>query len=206
MPISFDLVRQQWQRKLIIVVAVVIGLAAVMASRPISSEGSFLHETVERGGIFLILIAIMGRTWCSMYISGRKLVSLVTRGPYSISRNPLYVFSSIAAFGVGAQLGSIVFAAICAAACLAIFRLVVTHEEQALTQLFPAEFPAYEARVPRFLPDPSLWQDAETLVVRPDRVQRTFWDATLFLVAAVAMKGVEALRDALAMGPFLNLY
>lgn len=206
MPVSFDLVRQQWQRKLIIVAAVMLALGAVMASRPISSEGSFLHEAVERCGLLLILVAIIGRTWCSMYISGRKLVSLVTLGPYSISRNPLYVFSSIAAFGVGAQVGSVVFAAICAAACLAIFRLVVTHEEQALTQLFPAEFRAYEARVPRFLPDPSLWRDAETLVVRPDRVQRTFWDATLFLVAAGAMKGIEALRDALAVGPFLHLY
>lgn len=122
MPISFDLVRQQWQRKLIIVAAVAIGLGVIMGSRPISSEGNFLHEAVERSGVFLILIGILGRTWCSMYISGRKLVSLVTLGPYSISRNPLYVFSSIAAFGVAAQFGSIVFAAICAAACLAIFR------------------------------------------------------------------------------------
>ena len=206
MPISFDLVRQQWQRKLIIVAAVAIGLGVIMGSRPISSEGNFLHEAVERSSVFLILIGILGRTWCSMYISGRKLVSLVTLGPYSISRNPLYVFSSIAAFGVAAQFGSIVFAAICAAACLAIFRLVVTHEEDALTQLFPGEFQAYQARVPRFLPDPWLWRDAETLLVRPDRVQRTFWDATLFLVAAGAMKGVETVRDTLPVGPFLHLY
>src|SRR6187399_1591484 len=113
MPISFDLVRQQWQRKLIIVAAIAIGIAVVMASRPFSSEGNLLHETVERSGFFLILIAIVGRTWCSMYISGRKLAALVTDGPYSISRNPLYLFSSIAAFGVGAQFGSIVIAAIC---------------------------------------------------------------------------------------------
>jgi protein-S-isoprenylcysteine O-methyltransferase Ste14 len=206
MPISLDLVRQQWQRKLIIVAAVAIGLVVVMGSRPISPEGSFLHEAVERSGIFLILIAIVGRTWCSMYISGRKLVNLVTLGPYSISRNPLYVFSSIAAFGVAAQFGSIVFATICAAACLAIFRLVVNHEEHALTELFPAEFQAYQARVPRFLPDPWLWRDAETLLVRPDRVQRTFWDATLFLVAAAGMKGVEAVRDALPIGALLHLY
>ncbi|MET0445725.1 MAG: isoprenylcysteine carboxylmethyltransferase family protein [Pseudorhodoplanes sp.] len=206
MPISFDLVRQQWQRKLIIIAAIAIGIAMVMASRPYSSEGNLLHEAVERSGFFLILIAIVGRTWCSMYIGGRKLEALVTNGPYSVSRNPLYVFSSIAAFGVAAQFGSIIIAAICAASCLAIFRLVVSHEETALAVRFPVEFPTYRARVPRFLPDPCLWQDADTILVRPALVTRTFWDAMLFLLAAIAMKGVESLRDNLPIGPLLHLY
>jgi len=206
MSVSFDLVHRQWQRKLIVIAAIAIGIGLVMASRPLHLEGSFLHEAVERSGFFLILIAIVGRTWCSMYISGRKLASLVTDGPYSISRNPLYLFSAIGAFGVGAQFGSIVIAAICALCCLAIFRLVVSHEEQALAALFPSEFAAYRARVPRFLPDPCLWQDADTLLVRPAKVNRTFRDAMLFLLAAVAMKGVEGLRDALPITPLLHLY
>jgi protein-S-isoprenylcysteine O-methyltransferase Ste14 len=206
MGISFDLVRQQWQRKLIIVAAIAIGIAIVLASRPSSLEGGFLHEAVERSGIILILIAIVGRTWCSMYIGGRKLAALVTDGPYSVSRNPLYLFSSMAAFGIGAQFGSLVVAAICALACAAIFRLVVSHEEQALALRFPAEFQAYRARVPRFLPDPCLWRDADTILVRPALVRRTFWDAMLFLVAAAAMKGLEDVRDALPVGPLLHLY
>jgi protein-S-isoprenylcysteine O-methyltransferase Ste14 len=206
MRISFDLVRQQWQRKLIILAAIAIGIGVVLTSRPSWSEGSFLHEAVERSGLFLILIAIIGRTWCAMYIGGRKLAALVTDGPYSISRNPLYVFSSMAAFGVGAQLGSLVLASVCALVSLAIFWLVVSHEEQALARKFPAEFQAYRARVPRFLPDPCLWQDADTLLVRPALVHRTFWDAMLFLLAAAAMKGVEGFRDALPIGPLLRLY
>jgi protein-S-isoprenylcysteine O-methyltransferase Ste14 len=206
MPISFDLVGQQWQRKLIVVAAIAIGIGVVLTSRPFSPEGSLLHETVERSGLMMILIAIVGRTWCAMYIGGRKLSALVTDGPYSMSRNPLYVFSSIAAFGVGAQFGSIALAAICAIACLAIFRLVVSHEERALAMRFPSEFEAYQARVPRFLPDPCLWQDADTLLVRPALVNRTFRDAMLFLLAALAMKGVESLRDALPVTPLLHLY
>lgn len=206
MPISFDLVRQQWQRKLIIVAAITVGIAVVLASRPSWSEGSLLHEAIERSGFVLILIAIVGRTWCSMYIGGRKLAALVTDGPYSMSRNPLYVFSSIAAFGVAAQFGSLVIASVCALTSLAIFRLVVSHEEQALALRFPSEFQVYRARVPRFLPDPCLWRDADTILVRPALVQRTFWDAMLFLVAAAAMKGLEGVRDALPVGPLLHLY
>jgi hypothetical protein len=100
----------------------------------------------------------------------------------------------------------VVLAAVCALVSLAIFRLVVSHEEQALAQHFPAEFQLYRSRVPRFLPDPCLWQDADTLLVRPALVHRTFWDAMLFLLAALAMKGVEGLRDALPIGPLLRLY
>ena len=64
-----------------------------MAMRPVSPEGASWHEAVERSGMFLILIGILGRTWCSMYIGGHKLARLVTDGPYSVTRNPLYVFS-----------------------------------------------------------------------------------------------------------------
>jgi protein-S-isoprenylcysteine O-methyltransferase Ste14 len=206
MAIAFDLVGQQWQRKIIVVGAAAIGLAVLMAMQPVSPEDGIWHETVERSGIFFILIGILGRTWCAMYIGGKKLNHLVTEGPYSVTRNPLYVFSAIAAFGLGAQLGSAVFALICAAATIAIFALVISHEERALAKRFPAEFALYRARVPRFAPDFRSWQEADTILVRPALVRRTFWDATLFLLAAPALKALESLRDASHVAPFFRLY
>lgn len=206
MPIVFDLVGQQWQRKLIVLAVAVAGVFLLAASGPVSPEGSLLHEAIERSGILLILVGILGRTWCSMYIGGNKLNTLVTEGPYSISRNPLYLFSAIAAFGLGAQFGSIVFAALCAAATVAIFALVVNHEERALSHRFPAEFELYRARVPRFMPNICQWQDAETLLVRPSLVHRTFRDALLFLLAVPGIKALEGLRDAGIIAPLFRLY
>jgi uncharacterized membrane protein YraQ (UPF0718 family) len=141
-----------------------------------------------------------------MYIGGNKLNRLITQGPYSVTRNPLYVFSAIAAFGLGAQLGSVVFALICAVATIAIFALVISHEERALAERFPAEFALYRARVPRFAPDFRGWQEADTILVRPALVRRTFWDASLFLIAVPALKGLEILRDAAPIGPIFRLY
>jgi protein-S-isoprenylcysteine O-methyltransferase Ste14 len=206
MAIAFDLVGQQWQRKIIVTGAASVGLAVLMAMQPVSPENAAWHETVERSGILFILVGILGRTWCAMYIGGNKLNRLVTEGPYSVTRNPLYVFSAIAAFGLGAQLGSAVFALVCATATIAIFAVVISHEERALAERFPAEFALYKARVPRLAPDFRGWQEADTLLVRPALVRRTFWDATLFLFAVPALKGLESLRDAALIAPFFRLY
>lgn len=206
MPIVFDLVGQQWQRKLIVLAVIVVGAFLIIASEPVSREGSLWHEAVERSGILCILIGIIGRTWCSMYIGGNKLSTLVTDGPYSMTRNPLYVFSAIAAFGVGAQLGSIVFALLCAAATVAIFAVVVNHEERALSHRFPDEFALYRARVPRFLPNICRYHDAEAILVRPSLVHRTFRDALLFLLAVPGVRALDSLRDAGAIEPLFRLY
>ena len=60
--------------------------------------------------------------------------------------------------------------------------------------------------MPRLTPDFRGWQDAETLLVRPTLVYRTFWDATLFLLAALALKALEDLRDESLVAPLLRLY
>jgi len=95
---------------------------------------------------------------------------------------------------------------ICATATLVIFALVIRHEERALAERFPGDFALYKARVPRLTPDFRGWQDAETIVVRPALVHRTFWDATLFLLAAPGLKALESLRDAALIPPLFQLY
>src|SRR3989337_789925 len=137
MPIVFDLVGQQWQRKIIVLIVALLGTGLLMTSGSVLPEDNLWHEAIEGGGVFFILTGIVGRTWCSMYIGGNKLRRLVTEGPYSLTRNPLYVFSAIAAFGLGAQIGSAVFALLCAATTIVIFVFVIGHEERALAARFP---------------------------------------------------------------------
>jgi hypothetical protein len=89
---------------------------------------------------------------------------------------------------------------------VAIFAMVIRHEERALAKRFPSDFALYKARVPRLAPDFRGWHDAEILAVRPALVHRTFWDATLFLLAVPVLKGLESVRDAVLTGPIFRLY
>lgn len=153
-----------------------------------------IHDAIEWLGLGLIILCILGRTWCALYIGGRKTVELVDIGPYSITRNPLYVFSIIGAFGAGAQLGSFVVALAAASIAAIVFVFVVWKEEQFLLERFGAPFREYMARVPRFIPNPRLWRGVETLSVRPSRILMTFVDATLFLIAIPLAEGFEYLQ------------
>ncbi|WP_240387218.1 methyltransferase family protein [Brevundimonas naejangsanensis] len=172
--------------------AVILGLAFV--TRPNwGSDG--LHEGLEAVGLCLIVICIVGRAWCSLYIGGRKKAEIVDRGPYSISRNPLYIFSFMGAFGVGAQTGSLTMATMFLVLTVAVFYATVKREEAWLSGAFGEAYAAYCARTPRFGPDFSKWRDVETLDVRPRFFLTTLRDGLVFLLAVPLFESVERLQD-----------
>lgn len=150
------------------------------------------HEAIEMTGIVLIVIGIAGRLWSTLYIGGRKSATVVTDGPYSITRNPLYVFSSIAAVGVGAQMGSITAAVGFGLACAAAFHVVILREERFLSANLGADYRAYLVAVPRFFPKPSLYREGETAGFRPSLLLVTLLDGLVFLVAMPVFEIIDA--------------
>lgn len=143
--IKRDLSRLQARRKAVIFLAV---LACVPFVSSWSALGGEMHETIETIGRGLIAFCILGRAWCSLYIGGRKTKELTTYGPYSISRNPLYMFSFIGAAGAGAQSGSIIVALFFAIIAFFIFLPVILLEEKALHQVFGASYATYVQETP----------------------------------------------------------
>ncbi|WP_082049809.1 isoprenylcysteine carboxylmethyltransferase family protein [Thalassospira sp. HJ] len=185
----------QRRRKRTLRIGIVVLLALVCCARAGFDRSTAWHEGIEAIGITAILICIFGRGWCALYIGGRKKTSLVTLGPYSISRNPLYVFSFIGAFGAGAQTGSLVMAGLFSLACWLVFRSVVAHEEAMLAERFGASFDDYCQTVPQFGPNLMKWRDAETIKVRPALFLVTLRDACWFLIAAPVFEGIKILQD-----------
>lgn len=180
---SLELGAVQKIRKVAVLVAIVglVGLALV--SQSVDGVDGQWHERVESVGFVAMILSIGGRAWCSLYIGGRKKAEIVDRGPYSITRNPLYVFSYIGALGIGMQSGSVVIGIGFVLAALIVFYLTVQREEAFLEREFGAVYTAYKARTPRFWPHFSLWRDEEHLTIRPTLFVATIRDGLVFLLS-----------------------
>lgn len=202
--LSLDIVqrRRKWFAGLVL--ATLLALAASV--RSVAAFHGEWHEGVEALGLALIILAIVGRGWCSLYIGGRKKAEIVDRGPYSVTRNPLYVFSFIGTFGIGAQTGSLVMGAIFALAAFLVFLRTIGREEVWLAKHFGGTYDAYRARTPRFWPDVSRWRDAEELSVRPVFFLRTLRDGLTFLAAIPVMEGIEHLQATGLIGFNIGLF
>jgi protein-S-isoprenylcysteine O-methyltransferase Ste14 len=190
-----DLQELQRRRKQLVLVAItLLFLLLLFTESRWRAPFPHLYGLIEKAGLALIVICILGRTWCTLYIGGRKKRELISKGPYSVVRNPLYLFTSIGAAGIGAQSGSLLLAALSTAVSLATFYAVARQEEAFLADAFPDDFPAYSARVPRFWPRLSLWREADELLVKPHLVRRTFLDACVFLLAVPIADVVDWLQ------------
>ncbi|HEX9903978.1 MAG TPA: isoprenylcysteine carboxylmethyltransferase family protein [Propylenella sp.] len=193
-PQGMDLGKVQRRRRIILLSAAVLA-AALLPFVRIRGDETLLQEVMETAGIGLIVLAILGRSWCTLYIGGRKAREIVAHGPYSISRNPLYVFSLIGIFGIGAQTGSLILGPLLGAIGFAVFLPVILMEERALARRFGEAYKDYRTRVPRFGPRPSAWRDRETVPAHPRRIIQTAAEAMLLLLAIPLFEGVEWLQE-----------
>ncbi|PCJ60134.1 MAG: isoprenylcysteine carboxyl methyltransferase [Rhodospirillaceae bacterium] len=184
---------QRRRKRIIFVVALLLLFAALFTQSWWGPEG-FWHEDIEVVGMVLIGLCVLGRTWCSLYIGGHKSATIIRTGPYAVVRNPLYVFSVVAAGATGLLAGSIVVGALFALLIFLIFNGVIRKEETFLLKKFDGPYRDYLATTPRWLPNWRLWKDADTLVVRPNLVWMTFRDASLFYLAYPLFEGIEWLQ------------
>lgn len=191
---AINLGHVQLIRKAILFAFIVLGVAFVLVGDTRWPSGSFVHEQIEFVGLILIVVCICGRIYCTLYIGGRKIESLVTTGPYSVTRNPLYLFSIIGAVGAGAQLGSFALAFATGFLAYLVFLLVIFKEEAVLATRFSETFAEYMA-VPRLWPRLSLWQDSASVQVDPRLVRTTALDASVFLLSIPIAEGFEYLHE-----------
>jgi protein-S-isoprenylcysteine O-methyltransferase Ste14 len=202
-PPAVDIHSVQMARKLVVLVTLAVFAALFFFGD--TRWSSAVHATMQWVGAGLIFVCISGRTWCSLYIGGRKNRELVTIGPYSVSRNPLYGFSIIGAVGMGAQLGAISVAILAGVCAWLVHILVIRQEERLLLAEHGEAYARYLAEVPRFLPRFALWKDVEVLHVRTRAFTRTFADACIFLGAIPVAAALDLLHNLGLLRVFVQL-
>ena len=146
-------------------------------------------------GMFLVAIGSLGRMWCSLYIAGYKDQVLITQGPYSMTRNPLYFFSTFGALGVGFCTETFTFPALLLAVMILYYPLVVRKEERRLRERFGGDFDDYARRVPAFFPNFALFSEPDTHVVKPVVYRRHMFSALWFVWIVGLLELAEGLKE-----------
>jgi protein-S-isoprenylcysteine O-methyltransferase Ste14 len=150
-----------------LVVTLLVGFSAMRLLRRarsatgfFSNRASIFAPTPGLGWAAAVMTAIgiglaiwarvfLGRNW-SPRPAVKEHHELVTTGPHAFVRHPIYTGILVAAFGTaltGAVFGTAVFifASI-------IFLSRIGKEEKIMLELFPNEYPAYQARTKRLVP------------------------------------------------------
>lgn len=173
--------------------ALSFGLLAVTAAPPVAPLIGIVLEVL---GTLAIFAAIAGRGWSLFYIGGRKNAKLVTDGPYSICRNPLYLFSLIGIAGIGAQSGSLLSMTIFVLTAYLAFDMAMRGEERYLHNRYGKDFDDYSSSVPRLWPDLSLWKECEGLPLRSSSAVGSLRDGAVFLAAWAAVETIRLSQSA----------
>lgn len=157
-------------------------------------------------GLVLVAVASSGRTWCSLYLSGRKDAELTTEGPYSLCRNPLYFFSALGAVGVGLCTKTLFFPLLFLVVFALYYPGIIRREEGRLQALFGASFEAYRASTPRFFPSWRRLREPARWSVDPARFRRHLIDDTMFIWVAALLPLFEGLRQGGWLPRLLHLW
>jgi len=161
--------------------------------RPSWGLESTVAFCVELAGYAFLLAGLAIRVWSILYIGGRKSHELVTEGPYSVCRNPLYVGTFFLAVGAGLCFENLLM-------LLAVFLILIPihvytakTEEKHLLDLFPESFREYRLRVPGFWPRLRLYRSSDSVTVKVRSIRRIAVDT----VGVLLIPEVEDLLELL---------
>jgi protein-S-isoprenylcysteine O-methyltransferase Ste14 len=190
-----------------ILVSRVFGVAffAVVLITESFHEGTIVSTILFLSGLVLVGISTVGRLWCSLYISGYKDSQLITTGPYSICRNPLYFFSFLGFAGIGFATETFTLGLVLSLIFLMAYPPVVNREEELLRSRFGPEFERYCARTPRFIPSFAKFTEPDTYLVNPKLFRRTMGDVVWFVWFVGIIEFVEALHEYHYFEPLIRL-
>jgi len=166
----------------------------------------FLSSLFFFFGMILVAIGTLGRLWCTLYIGGFKTSKLITVGPYSMSRHPLYFFSLIGGVGVGFASETLVIPAIIAVAFTLYYPFVIRSEEKKLRKMHPGEFEAYAKTTPVFFPKLSLLTEPQEYKVNPISFKRRLFSSLWFIWLVGILEIIEGLHEVGLIPVFFKIY
>ena len=171
-------VRLQLTRVLAVIVLIVFASGTTIWSivNPVVEELLFF------AGIALAGFGAAGRAWATSFISGNKSANLVTTGPYSLCRNPLYLFSWMIGVGVGFCTETFTAPVVVGIVLLLLYHFQIKREELHLSQKFGPAYESYLATIPRFIPSFRSFSEPDFIRVSPRVMKKAFFGIAFLLL------------------------
>ncbi len=188
----FKIARQRITVSRIVSVLVLFLAVFTMSS---FKEDSLIDTVLEMSGLFLLTICSVGRLWALLYISGYKKLELITEGPYSIVRHPLYVFSLIGAIGIGLASENILVFAALIIFYLLYYPMTIIVEEKKLVNKFDQGYLDYIKRTPRFIPKFSLYKGSVQYQINTDVYVKKLVFGMWFIWIFIILHIIEMLQQ-----------
>jgi len=166
-------------------------IALILFTRPFWPYGSALHETFDALGYALIVFCGMGRLYSTAFLGGFKNETLVTYGPFSVVRNPLYVFSWLGFTGFAIFSNNLWVMLLVPVGFFFLYRSLVKREEVFLQEKFGQAYSDYCARVPRFIPDFSNFNQPDEITIAPRLFLRGLLDNVWWFIIPIILEMME---------------
>jgi protein-S-isoprenylcysteine O-methyltransferase Ste14 len=160
------------------------------------TQENALDILFEVSGLILLTIGSLGRLWALLYISGNKRKQLVTEGPYSMTRHPLYLFSFIGTIGIGLASENLLVLGLLIIFFIAYYPFAIIAEEKVLLETFGDKYRSYMERTPRFWPRLSLYYASDIYRVKICEFIWKLGDAMWFIWIFIFLHFVEVLQGA----------
>jgi protein-S-isoprenylcysteine O-methyltransferase Ste14 len=175
---------------LLVVLAI---LSGIFCSSYINDH-AFSRGLFRTLGLTLAAFCAVGRVYSSAFIGGVKNAKLVTDGPYSVCRNPLYFSSLMGALGVGLMTAHILPAALLFGGFLYIYNQLIDREENFLQEKFGQEFTDYKARTPRLWPAFRHFSYPDEMLFQPRFLTKALADAIWWVAPAILFQITDLLK------------
>lgn len=120
---------------------------------PLNMDGFYIKLACAVTGTILVLAGVGIRLWAGLYIGGHKNSDLITHGPYSLIRNPLYAGNLISALGVMVMAQSLAASLVVLIGLSVIYVSTIAHEEKKLLKFFGEDYSNYLSSTPRMIPE-----------------------------------------------------
>ncbi|MBN2019779.1 MAG: isoprenylcysteine carboxylmethyltransferase family protein [Sedimentisphaerales bacterium] len=186
------------------IMTIFIMLLAIFSTHSFSQNG-VIDIVFETSGLFLLTICSVGRLWALLYIGGYKRRELITEGPYSITRNPLYLFSLIGAIGIGLASENLLVLSALVIFYIAYYPITILAEEKKMTETFGQTYLDYMRRTPRFLPRFSLYKRDDQNKINADVFLKNLANGMWFIWIFIALHLIEMLQQGGYIPVFLKV-